>query len=54
MIETPPELPRRTILDLRDLTVSFDGFKALNALTLQVDKASCAASSVRTAPGRRR
>jgi urea transport system ATP-binding protein len=34
----PPELPRGTILDLRDLTVSFDGFKALNALTLQVDK----------------
>jgi urea transport system ATP-binding protein len=26
------------MLDLRDLTVSFDGFKALNALTLQVDK----------------
>jgi len=38
MIETPPEPPHRTILDLRDLTVSFDGFKALNALTLQVDK----------------
>jgi urea transport system ATP-binding protein len=26
------------MLDLRDLTVSFDGFKALDALTLQVDK----------------
>jgi urea transport system ATP-binding protein len=38
MIKTTPGVPRRTILDLRDLTVSFDGFKALNALTLQVDK----------------
>src|SRR5581483_4061725 len=34
----PPELLRGTILALEDLTVSFDGFKALNALSLQVDK----------------
>ncbi len=34
---TPPELLRGTILDVRDLTVSFDGFKALNALTLSVE-----------------
>jgi len=38
MIEIPPpELLRGTILDLKDLTVSFDGFKALDALSLQVD-----------------
>jgi urea transport system ATP-binding protein len=33
----PHELLRGTILDLRDVTVSFDGFKALDALTLQVE-----------------
>jgi len=33
----PRELLRGTILDLKDLTVSFDGFKALNALSLQVE-----------------
>jgi urea transport system ATP-binding protein len=33
----PVELVRGTILDLKDLTVSFDGFKALNALSLQVE-----------------
>src|SRR3979490_2970362 len=39
MIDTlPPELLRGSILDLKDLTVSFDGFKALNALSLQVEK----------------
>jgi urea transport system ATP-binding protein len=38
MIDTlPPELLRGTILDLKDLTVSFDGFKALNALSLQIE-----------------
>jgi urea transport system ATP-binding protein len=38
MTETPPrELLRGTILDLKNLTVSFDGFKALDALTLQID-----------------
>jgi urea transport system ATP-binding protein len=38
MIEMRPvELQSGTILDLRDLTVSFDGFKALNALSLQVE-----------------
>jgi len=38
MIEAPPqELLRGTILDLKDLTVSFDGFKALNGLSLQVE-----------------
>jgi urea transport system ATP-binding protein len=36
--EIPPrELLHGTILDLKDLTVSFDGFKALDALSLQVD-----------------
>jgi len=34
---TPCESLRGTILDLRDVTVSFDGFKALNALSLQVE-----------------
>src|SRR5258706_10967436 len=39
MIDTlPPELIRGPILDIRDLTVSFDGFKALDALSLQVEK----------------
>jgi urea transport system ATP-binding protein len=33
----PLELLRGTILDLKDLTVSFDGFKALNALSLRID-----------------
>jgi urea transport system ATP-binding protein len=39
MSDTPPEeLLRGAILDLKDLTVSFDGFKALNELSLQVQK----------------
>ncbi len=43
------------ILYLDDITVSFDGFKALNALSLvHRARASCAASSARTAPARRR
>src|ERR1700733_16126717 len=33
----PPELSRDKSLRLKDLTVSFDGFKALDALTLTVD-----------------
>jgi urea transport system ATP-binding protein len=33
----PPELSRDRSLRLKDLTVSFDGFKALDALTLTVD-----------------
>ena len=36
-------------LYLEKLTVSFDGFKALNELTLQIEPGSCAASSDRTA-----
>jgi urea transport system ATP-binding protein len=32
------DLPRDTILSLEDLTVSFDGFKALDGLTLTVDR----------------
>ncbi|HKQ83400.1 MAG TPA: urea ABC transporter ATP-binding protein UrtD [Steroidobacteraceae bacterium] len=35
--EPSPDLSHGTILYLEDLTVSFDGFKALNALTLYVD-----------------
>jgi|SRR5665213_859992 len=34
----PPELIPGPILELRDLTVSFDGFKALNALSLTIDR----------------
>src|SRR5713101_2018124 len=35
----PPQLPSPgTILTLDDLTVSFDGFKALDGLTLSVDR----------------
>jgi len=33
----PPELLRGIILELKDLTVSFDGFKALDALSLQIE-----------------
>src|SRR5499427_5796045 len=33
----PPELLHGTILDLKDVTVSFDGFKALNQLSLQIE-----------------
>jgi urea transport system ATP-binding protein len=35
--EPPPELSRGKMLSLNDLTVSFDGFKALDGLTLIVD-----------------
>jgi urea transport system ATP-binding protein len=35
--ETGPDASRGVILYLEDLTVSFDGFKALNALTLYVN-----------------
>src|SRR6266496_6336989 len=39
MIEPlPPELVQGPILNLKDLTVSFDGFKALDALSLQVER----------------
>ena len=39
MIGTQPaELIRGTILDLKNVTVSFDGFKALDDLTLRVEK----------------
>jgi len=34
------------ILYLEDITVSFDGFKALNQLSLTIERANCAASSV--------
>ena len=50
-----PPLPDRLlykVLYLNDLTVSFDGFKALDALTLDVSRESCAASSDPTAPAR--
>jgi urea transport system ATP-binding protein len=33
----PAELLKGTILNLEDVTVSFDGFKALNALSLQIE-----------------
>jgi hypothetical protein len=41
-------------LYLDDITVSFDGFKALNDLSLTSTSASCAASSAPTAPARPR
>src|SRR4026209_2131541 len=37
MTGPPPELMRGNTLELKDLTVSFDGFKALDALTLHVE-----------------
>ena len=33
------------ILDLEDVTVSFDGFKALNSLSLKVKKNQCSEGS---------
>ena len=36
-IETGPDASRGVILYLEDITVSFDGFRALNALTLYID-----------------
>jgi len=36
-LETGPDASRGVILYLEDITVSFDGFKALNALTLYVE-----------------
>src|SRR5712692_11274929 len=38
MTVLPPELSRDKSLRLKDLTVSFDGFKALDGLTLSVDR----------------
>jgi len=52
--EAPSLAAANTLLYLDGVTVSFDGFKALNALSLIVEKASCAPSSARTAPARRR
>jgi urea transport system ATP-binding protein len=40
------------ILYLDDITVSFDGFKALNALSLNISAGELRASSARTAPAR--
>ena len=37
MTEPPPELRHGNTLELKDLTVSFDGFKALDGLTLTVE-----------------
>src|SRR5712692_867089 len=37
MTVLPPELLRGKVLSLKDLTVSFDGFKALDGLTLTVE-----------------
>ncbi len=39
-------------LAVEELTVSFDGFKAIDALTLYIDRTSCASSSAPTAPAR--
>jgi urea transport system ATP-binding protein len=36
-LKTGPDASRGVILYLEDITVSFDGFKALNALTLYVE-----------------
>jgi len=43
-----------TLLYLDGVTVSFDGFRALNALSLVLEEARCGPSSGRTAPARRR
>jgi len=44
---------RKASLCVDNVSVSFDGFKALNELTLILDEESCAASSGPTAPARR-
>ncbi len=40
------------LLYLSGVTVSFDGFKALNNLSLLIERARCGPSSVPTAPAR--
>jgi urea transport system ATP-binding protein len=47
------DLSHGVALYLEDITVSFDGFRALNKLNLKSTPASCAASSAPTAPARR-
>ena len=49
-----PDFTHGVALYLDDITVSFDGFRALNKLSLQSTWASCAASSAPTAPARPR
>jgi urea transport system ATP-binding protein len=55
-IATPGEvdITHGRILYLEDVSVSFDGFKAINNLSLDIAWASCAASSAPTAPARPR
>ena len=40
----------KNILYLEDITVSFDGFKALNDLTMYIKTGDCVVLSARTAP----
>jgi ABC-type uncharacterized transport system ATPase subunit len=44
----------KPVLAIEDLTVSFDGFKAVDNLNLYVDRNECAWSSAPTAPARPR
>jgi urea transport system ATP-binding protein len=55
-IATPGEVDTThgRILYLEDVHVSFDGFKAINGLNLDIAPASCAASSAPTARARPR
>ncbi len=43
-----------SLLYLNGVSVSFDGFKALNSLSFIVEPGNCARSSARTVPARRR
>jgi hypothetical protein len=48
------DVSHKVILYLEDITVAFDGFKALNALACRSMSVNCARSSDRTVPARPR
>ncbi len=52
-IDKPREITQ-SLLYLDGVSVSFDGFRALNNLSLDRRPARCARSSARTGPARRR
>ena len=49
-----PGINEHTILWVDNVSVSFEGFRALTDLTIALDPGSCAASSARTAPAKPR
>ncbi len=49
-----PDIKPNSMLYLNNVSVSFDGFKALNSLSIVIEPGSFAPSSARTAPARPR